>query len=84
MTRAVLSGAPNFADTGWGVEIALTRYLRESGTLTRTVSLNDVTQVMKEEKLGLGRGLASRLKMYWHILRALIFIRRRSRCRCPH
>jgi len=84
MTRAVLSGAPNFADTGWGVEIALTRYLRESDTATRTVPLNDVTQVMKEEKLGLWRGLASRLRMYWHILRALIFIRGRSRCRYPH
>lgn len=83
LTRAVLSRAPNFAATGWGVEIALTGYLREAGISICTVVLDDVTQIMKEEKLGFWRGVASRLRMYWHILRALILIRGRSRCRYP-
>lgn len=83
VTRKVLSGAPNFAATGWGVEIALTRYLRDAHIAVRTVELRDVTQVMKEEKLGFLRGLASRLRMYWHILRALMSVRGRSRCRYP-
>jgi glycosyltransferase involved in cell wall biosynthesis len=72
LTRAVLSHAPNFAATGWGVETALTRYLRDAGISICTVVLDDVTQIMKEEKLGFWRGLASRLRMYWHILRALM------------
>lgn len=83
LTRALLSRAPNFASTGWGVEIALTRFLRDSGASIRIVALRDVTQVMKEEKLGVWRGSASRLRMYWHILRELVSRGGRCRCRYP-
>jgi len=83
LTRALLNGAPNFAAAGWGVEIALTRYLRDCGASIRTVALRDVTQVMKEEKLGVWRGLSSRLRMYWHILREIVSIGGRCRCRYP-
>ncbi len=71
ITREVLKGAPDFASIGWGVEIALTRYLRDSQINVRIVELQDVTQVMKEEKLGFLRGFASRLKMYRQIFGAL-------------
>ncbi|MBT9134167.1 MAG: Glucosyl-3-phosphoglycerate synthase [Firmicutes bacterium] len=81
IAREVLRSAPDFANTGWGVEIALTRYLRDSQIAVRIVELRDVTQVMKEEKLGVWRGFASRLRMYWHIFRALMARRRRCQCR---
>jgi glycosyltransferase involved in cell wall biosynthesis len=58
-------------DTGFGVEVALHRALKRMGVDVREVVLQDVSQVMKEEKLGLAKGLAARMKMYWEILREI-------------
>ncbi len=54
---------------GFGIETALNRYFQEKGVLIRVVELDGVSQVMKEEKRGFGKGFSSRLKMYWEILR---------------
>lgn len=70
ITRDLLTRAPDFSGAGWGVEVALTRYLHEHRAKVLTVQLRDVSQVMKEEKLGYWRGIAARVRMYWHILRA--------------
>ncbi len=58
-------------DAGFGVEVALHRALKRMGVDVREVVLQDVSQVMKEEKLGLAKGLAARMKMYWEILREI-------------
>lgn len=58
-------------DTGFGVEVALHRALKRLGVDVREVVLQDLSQVMKEEKLGLAKGLAARMKMYWEILREI-------------
>lgn len=69
ITRRLLNVIPDFSDTGWGVEIALTRYIKEHDIQVAEIILDDVTQIMKEEKVGLLRGFASRLRMYWHIVK---------------
>jgi glycosyltransferase involved in cell wall biosynthesis len=56
---------------GYGVEVALTRYLRRSGRTAQEVVLRQVTHRTKEEKLGLVKGLAARMRMYWEIVRYL-------------
>lgn len=55
----------------FGVEVALTQYARENGVRVQEVELAGMTHVMKEEKMGLARGLAARMKMYWDIAKVM-------------
>lgn len=63
---------------GFGIDIVLTRHAQARGLRIQHVKMADLTQVMKEEKLGLVRGFAYRLKMYWHIIRSTLFRSARS------
>lgn len=58
-------------NTGYGVEMALTRCVRKYGLKVIEVPLYGVTHPMKEEKMGVVRGMAARLKMYWEIAKQL-------------
>lgn len=69
--RYVLQGLPNIEELGFGVEVALTRFVKTHGIPYREVVLLQVSQVMKEEKFGLVDGIARRLRMYWEIMRTL-------------
>ncbi|MEW6522164.1 MAG: glycosyltransferase family 2 protein [Bacillota bacterium] len=55
----------------FGAEIALTRHCKRSGIEISEVSLAGLTHRMKEEKMGLSRGLAARFRMYWEIVRSV-------------
>ncbi|NLW18007.1 MAG: glycosyltransferase family 2 protein [Firmicutes bacterium] len=69
--RQVLQELPNMEEMGFGVEVALTRYVKTHGVPYKEVILHDVSQVMKEEKFGLINGISRRLRMYWDIVRTL-------------
>ncbi|MCR4440932.1 MAG: glycosyltransferase family 2 protein [Peptococcaceae bacterium] len=56
-------------DAGFGVEAALTLFAQENRLRIKNVYLPALSHVMKEEKLGLLKGFAYRLKMYWEIAR---------------
>lgn len=56
---------------GFGIELMLTRYAIERQLRILRVPLQHVSHVMKEEKIGLTRGFASRIKMYWDIAKEL-------------
>lgn len=71
MHRNLLAILPDFSHMGWGVEVALSRYVRDHDIAIVEVQLRDVSQVTKEEKIGLARGLTSRMKMYWQIIRTI-------------
>jgi len=55
----------------YGAEVALTRYVYKNNIRLKEVVLEDVSHVMKEEKLGFFRGFKERLRMYWDIVKAL-------------
>jgi len=57
----------------YGVEVALTRYVKKHNIRIKEIQLEDVSHVMKEEKLGIIRGFAERLKMYRDIVKVLSF-----------
>jgi glycosyltransferase involved in cell wall biosynthesis len=57
--------------SGYGIEIALTRYAKEHNLRIMEVALDNVTQTIKEEKLGLTKGMKARLKMYWEIAKEI-------------
>lgn len=71
MRRALLTEVENFDEAGYGVELLIHRQLKRMGKAPREVILKDVSQVMKEEKLGLVKGLAARMRMYWEIIREI-------------
>jgi len=79
LRRDLLEGIEDLDETGFGVELALTQYVRRQKYRVKAVSLRDMTHQMKEEKLGLVQGFAARLKMYWEIGRFLAEFGRRAK-----
>jgi len=63
--------ADDIVESGFGVEMALTRYMRRHHGNISEVVLVDLTHRTKEEKRGLIKGFASRMKMYWEIVKYL-------------
>ncbi|NLT96435.1 MAG: glycosyltransferase family 2 protein [Clostridia bacterium] len=57
----------NLQISRFGVEVALTKYAAQNKLKVKEVILEELSHVMKEEKLGLVKGFAYRLKMYWEI-----------------
>ncbi|NLX91236.1 MAG: glycosyltransferase family 2 protein [Firmicutes bacterium] len=55
----------------FGVEVALNRFMESSKITVKEVLLRDMSHVMKEEKLGVWKGMAARMKMYWEIIKYL-------------
>lgn len=69
--RSLIHRLDNMEMTRFGIEVALTRYARANQVPCAEVVLEQMSHVMKEEKLGLVRGFAYRLRMYWEILRVI-------------
>ncbi len=67
--RQILDNISNLTVTKFGVEMALTKYVKEHEVKIEKVKLKDLTHRMKEEKMGFWRGLAERIKMYWQVIR---------------
>ncbi|WIV10895.1 glycosyltransferase [Proteiniborus sp. MB09-C3] len=74
--RYIFENIPGIDITRYGVEVALTKYVANNNIKSKEVTLKNLTHVMKEEKLGLVKGFASRLKMYWDIVKILTNIDR--------
>jgi len=55
----------------FGVEIALNRFMESSEIRVKEVALQDMSHVMKEEKMGVWKGMGARMKMYWEIIKYL-------------
>lgn len=65
--RRVLDGIPDLENTGFGIEAVLSRHVKTSGVATCTVPLGHLTHIPKQEKHGLLRGYAGKLKATWQI-----------------
>lgn len=69
--RELLSLLGNMDFTRYGVEMAITTFARQHGWRIKEVELPDLTHIMKEEKLGLVKGVGARMRMYWEIAKCL-------------
>lgn len=69
VTRTVLQGLSGMETSRYGIEVTLNRHLKKNRIDVCTVSMENLTHRMKEEKLGLLRGFVARLKMYWEIVK---------------
>jgi polyisoprenyl-phosphate glycosyltransferase len=67
MRRAVLEAMPDLGSTGFGVEAALSRHVKERGLRSCTVPLGALTHLSKLEKHGILRGYVGKLKATWQI-----------------
>lgn len=67
--RTVLEQVNDLDITRFGFEIALTRLVDALQLPVAEVQLHNLTHVTKEEKMGLLKGFAARLRMYWEIVR---------------
>lgn len=72
MRRDTFIGIPRLEEVRSGVETAITKYFRRHKLRVRRVPLAGCTHCMKEEKLGLVRGFAGRMKMYLDIGKILL------------
>lgn len=72
LRREALLSVPGLGDSRYGVEVAITRHAIRSGWRFVDVPMPGVSQVMKEEKRGLLKGLASRARMYGEIVATLL------------
>lgn len=72
ISKKCLSRFDDWEDAGFAVEAALTRFAQQNNLRVAHVNLSGMSHVMKEEKLGLVRGFAYRMKMYWEIARKYV------------
>lgn len=56
----------------FGVEFTLHRYAEDANLRIEEVVLEDLSHVMKEEKMGIWKGSAARIKMYWEIFMSIV------------
>ena len=70
--RQLLSILDEMEATRFGIEVALTRYVRAKKIPYKKIYLENMSHVMKEEKLGYFRGFMYRLQMYYEIIRVII------------
>lgn len=69
LRRELVESLSDLDEARFGVEMALTQHARRLGATVVEVELPDLTHRMKEEKAGLVRGVWSRMKMYWEIVK---------------
>lgn len=71
LRKELLTKMNNLEASRFGVEVALTWYAEKHHVRVQEIDLAGMTHVMKEEKLGLAKGLAARMKMYWEIAKVV-------------
>jgi glycosyltransferase involved in cell wall biosynthesis len=83
--RDVFLAVPDLTRSRFGVETAITRYVKHTWKLkVCDVPLNNLTHPVKEEKIGVLRGLKHRAGMYSEIVGYLILDNLRNRASAQH
>lgn len=72
LRRAVFETLPDPAQVRSGIELLLTHHARVRNFRVQQVVIEGVTHTMKEEKLGLARGIVARGRMYFEIAKVVL------------
>ncbi len=75
--RAVLARVPDLENREYAIELAITDQIQLENLRCKFVNLEGLSQLIKEQKLGLVRGFFRRLKMYWQIWKYAAIERKR-------
>ncbi len=79
MKRWIFDGAPDLSDMRFGVEYALNFQAKKVKARVLRVVIRGVSNAHKEKKLGIGKGLIARTKMYGEITQAMVKTRKKKR-----
>jgi glycosyltransferase involved in cell wall biosynthesis len=74
LKRNIIQDIDKLDMTRYGFEVAITKLAEKRHYRFSAIKLEDLTHIMKEEKLGLGKGFTERMKMYWQIIRCMLMI----------
>lgn len=66
---SLLAQVSDMASARFGAEAALHRFVENNNVSVKEVALPNMSHVVKEEKLGVWKGVAARVKMYWEIIK---------------
>lgn len=69
LRRYIIESISNIAITRYGIEAAMTRYVKDNDIEVKKISLHNLTHMMKEEKFGFVEGFKERMKMYWEVFK---------------
>lgn len=72
LKKNIFDGLTEVDMSRFGVEFSLHHYAEENSLIVEEVVLRDLTHVMKEEKMGLIKGSAARIKMYWEVFMSIV------------
>lgn len=72
LKRTVIQNIDMLDMTRYGIEVAITKFAGRKNYRLIPVKLENLTHIMKEEKLGFSKGFAERMKMYWQIIRCMM------------
>lgn len=75
LKKEILSNLSNMEVSKFGIEVALTNYVKIHEIPYKKVVLSEITHRMKEEKLGFKKGVQARMKMYWDIVRSFAAVK---------
>ncbi len=67
--RYIIESISNIDITRYGIEAAMTRFVKSNNIESKQVLLKNLTHMMKEEKLGFVKGFQERIKMYWQVFK---------------
>lgn len=79
MRREVFEAVPYPDELRFGIEVALNTAARKRRARTTRVLLHGVSNAHKEQKMGMMKGTAARLRMYGEITQAMVKNRKRVR-----
>lgn len=68
LRREFYKNLPDLSASRYGVDIKISQFARKNGFKIKKVKLFGLTHPTQEEKLGLRKGLGSRLKMYREVI----------------
>jgi glycosyltransferase involved in cell wall biosynthesis len=74
--RTIIEKIEKIELTGYGIEVALTRYAKKNNIRVKEIKLDNLTHITKEEKFGVAVGLKKRIIMYWQIFKGLKLAKR--------
>ncbi len=79
MKRWIFDGTPYLDELRFGAEMALNHQAKRVKARVRRVVLRGVSNCFKEKKMGLGKGLIARTKMYDEIYQTMMWNRKRRK-----
>ncbi len=79
MKRFIFDGAPDVSDLRFGVEYALNHQAKRVKARVLRVVIRGVSNYHKEKKMGIGKGISARYKMYQEITQAVIKTRKKRK-----